>query len=249
MRHQTSLAAIAIVLVTTSIRPADARQEGSYVQSAGCGAAVMGSEAGDARGICIRPAAARKRVRLGRSSDSRRPHVSRGGASCGGTLSAVRARSGATACVASKAAGNFQAFVSDLEFDRISHRLHGRLAAARKLSSVRHASARARNRHQPDRPQSRDSPVAGRRDRAGGAARPSPRRCLGKRGRRAFRASERISDAICAICSTPDGRLRIGAAWRGRSRQKPLRAGKRPRLTTMAQRMPVPTPRKLRSPD
>jgi hypothetical protein len=115
MRHQSSLAAIAVVLVATSIRPADARQERSFVQSAGCGAAVMGSEAGDAHSFCVHPSAARKRVRLGRSSESRRPQVSRSGVSCGGTLSAVRARSGATACVASNVAARFQAFVSDLE--------------------------------------------------------------------------------------------------------------------------------------
>jgi hypothetical protein len=115
MRHVSSIAATAVVLVATSISSADARQGKSYIHSAGCGAAVMGSEVADAQGNCARPIATRKRVRLGRSSDSHRVHVSRGGASCGGTLTAVRARSGATACVASNAARNFQAFVSDLE--------------------------------------------------------------------------------------------------------------------------------------
>jgi hypothetical protein len=75
----------------------------------------MGSEAADAHGNCMRPAVAPKRVRLGRSSNTHRPHVARGDASCGGTLTMVRARSGASACVASKAAGNFQSFVSALE--------------------------------------------------------------------------------------------------------------------------------------
>jgi len=41
--------------------------------------------------------------------------MARGGAGCGGSMAAVHARSGATACVSSSAASNFQEFVSALE--------------------------------------------------------------------------------------------------------------------------------------
>ena len=115
MRHVSSMTAIAAILVAASVGSADARQARSYVQSADCGARLMGSEVGEARGLCVRPTSARKRVRVARANDVRRPHVSRRGASCGGTLSPVRASSGAIACVTSKAADKFQSFVTALE--------------------------------------------------------------------------------------------------------------------------------------
>jgi hypothetical protein len=115
MRHVSSIAASAIVIMATSIGSADARHEKSYAHAAACGARVMGSEAGDSLALRARPALAGRRVHATRSTEARRVHVSRSGASCGGTLSPVRASSGATACVASKAAGKFQAFVTALE--------------------------------------------------------------------------------------------------------------------------------------
>jgi hypothetical protein len=115
MRHLSSTTAIAVVLVATSIHSADARQERSYMSSAACGAAVMGSEAGDAHNSCVRPTSARKRVRVGRATDAHRAHVSRAHASCGGKLSTVRAASGAIACVTASTAAKFQGFVSELE--------------------------------------------------------------------------------------------------------------------------------------
>jgi hypothetical protein len=115
MRHVSSMTAIAAILVAASVGSADARQARSYVQSADCGARLMGSEVGEARGLCVRPASARKRVRVARANDGHRPHVARRGESCGGSLLPVRASSGAIACVASKAAGKFQSFVTALE--------------------------------------------------------------------------------------------------------------------------------------
>jgi len=115
MRHVSSMTAIAALLVATSVGAADARQARSYVHATACGGRVMGSEVGDASGNCVRAATTRKRVRTARSSGVRRAHVSRGGASCGGKLSTVRAASGAIACVASHTAAKFQAFVTELE--------------------------------------------------------------------------------------------------------------------------------------
>jgi len=111
----SSMTAIAALLVAASVGSADARQARSFVQSADCGARLMGSEAADSRGLCVRPASARKRVRVARAHDGRRPHVARRGESCGGSLLPVRASSGAIACVAAKAADKFQSFVTALE--------------------------------------------------------------------------------------------------------------------------------------
>ena len=90
MRHMSTMTAIAALLVAASVGSADARQARSYVQSADCGARLMGSEAADARGLCVRPASARKRVRVARANDGHRPHVARRGESCGGSLLPVR---------------------------------------------------------------------------------------------------------------------------------------------------------------
>jgi hypothetical protein len=117
MQRLIPMTAIALVLAAGSTSSADARQARSYVHAAGCSARLMGSDGQDARGLCATPVAQRKRVRVGRWDQSRRAHVVRrgSGAGCGGSLSAVRAQSGAVACVASHAAAKFQAFVTALE--------------------------------------------------------------------------------------------------------------------------------------
>src|SRR3982074_184415 len=114
MRHVSSMTAIAALLVATSVGSADARQARSYVQSADCGTRLMGSEAADARGLCVRPASVRKRARAARAKGRPPPDVARRGESWGGSLLPVRASSGAIACVTAKAAGKFQSFVTAL---------------------------------------------------------------------------------------------------------------------------------------
>jgi hypothetical protein len=109
------MTAIAALLVATSVGAAEARQAKSFAHATACGGHVMGSEAADASGNCVRAASVRKRVRSARSGDVRRAHVAHGGGSCGGKLTTVRAASGAFACVASHTADKFQAFVTELE--------------------------------------------------------------------------------------------------------------------------------------
>jgi len=117
MQRLYPMTAIALVLMAGSMSSADARQARTSAHAAGCGARLMGSDAQDARGMCAAPAAQRRRVRVSRWDQSRRAHVVRRGSSagCGGSLTAVRAQSGAVACVASHAASKFQAFVTALE--------------------------------------------------------------------------------------------------------------------------------------
>src|SRR4029077_19423297 len=89
------------------------------------------------------------------------------------------------------------------------------------------------------------------RDRDGGTARPAPWRRVGKRGRGAFRAHERIADALrlCSpervsdpICATFDARLCVGGerAWRRRPGRETFRTRNRLPLTS-AKVMPEPT--------
>lgn len=115
MRNLSSLMATAAILVATSIGSADARSVRSSVPSTSCTTAVMGSEAQESRGNCMSVRVVRKSARATRTSESRRSHVSHHSGSCGGTLSLIRAVSGATACVAHRAASSFQAFVTALE--------------------------------------------------------------------------------------------------------------------------------------
>jgi hypothetical protein len=117
MQRLFPMTAIALVLAAGSTTSADARQARSFVHAADCSVRVMGSDVQDARGTCAAPVAERKRVRTGRSVQAQSTHVARraSGASCGGSLIAVRAQSGAVACVASYASSKFQSFVTALE--------------------------------------------------------------------------------------------------------------------------------------
>lgn len=115
MRNLSSLMATAAILAATSIGSADARSVRSSVPSTSCATAVMGSDAQQTSGNCMAVRVVHKSARAARTRESRRSHVAHHGASCGGSLSLIRAVSGATACVAHRAASSFQAFVTALE--------------------------------------------------------------------------------------------------------------------------------------
>ena len=130
MQNRISIMATVAVLVTASIHAADARGVRSSAQLNGCSAGAVSAELRDGHGSCAYPSAAFERGGRGaarvsrihratardvRATGSRVPHVASHGASCGGRLSAVRASTGAIACVASRAASEFQGFVSALE--------------------------------------------------------------------------------------------------------------------------------------
>ena len=114
MRNLSSLTATAAILMATSIGSADARPVHSSVLSTTCATAVMGSEAQEPRN-CTGVRTVRKSARAIHRSESHRSHAARHSGSCGGSLSLIRAVSGATACVAHRAASSFQAFVTALE--------------------------------------------------------------------------------------------------------------------------------------
>jgi hypothetical protein len=113
MRSLLSTSAIvAVLLATSAIRPADARHVSSAHQS-GCD--VQQAEGGCAS-VSVSVSASAERVRSSRTARSRRGGAARrDAAGCGGSLSLIRAASGATACIAHSAAGAFQGFVSALE--------------------------------------------------------------------------------------------------------------------------------------
>ena len=106
MRTIFSTTAIVALVVAGSIQTSEARARSSHHSTRTVSHAAVRATASRER---VR-FGARRYARLGRSA----PQVSRGGG-CGGSLTAVHARSGATACVTSSAAGNFQEFVSALE--------------------------------------------------------------------------------------------------------------------------------------
>ncbi len=115
MQKQISITATVAVLVAASIHSADARAVRSSVQVTACGAGVTSAELRDGHGSCTHETAALNHVDVSRRARSRVVRVTPRGASCGGRLSAVRAHSGAIACVASRAASAFQGFVTALE--------------------------------------------------------------------------------------------------------------------------------------
>jgi hypothetical protein len=76
--------------------------------------AMMSCDSRDSSGNCIEMRRARATRTGARHARRARRHLARQGAGCG-SLSTVRASSGATACVASSAASKFQALINDLE--------------------------------------------------------------------------------------------------------------------------------------
>jgi len=119
MRSLLSTSAIVVVLLATSaIRPADAR----HVSSAHLSAHPSGCDVRQTEGGCVSASpehvqsTSAERVKSSRAVHSRRGGAARrDAAGCGGSLSLIRAASGATACIARSAAGAFQGFVSALE--------------------------------------------------------------------------------------------------------------------------------------
>jgi hypothetical protein len=108
MRNLLSTTAIVVLLAASAARPADARHVASSDHVDGC--SVQQTEGG-----CPVASTPHEAVRSSRASRSHRPVGPRGAAACGGMLSMVRAHSGATACVASRAVAAFQSFVNALE--------------------------------------------------------------------------------------------------------------------------------------
>src|ERR1043165_3689276 len=115
MHRLFSTTAIAFVLATSAVHSANARPSKSHVDRLDCTVRLMGSDEGNSRGACASATTARKHVRATRHTEVDGAHAARRGASCGGSLSTIRAASGATACVASRVASNFQGFVTALE--------------------------------------------------------------------------------------------------------------------------------------
>ena len=107
MRTIFSTTAIVALVVAGSIQTSEARARSSH------------HSARYVSHTSVRGTATRERVRFGGRRFARlgrsAPQMSRGGAGCGGSMTAVHAGSGATACVSSSAASNFQQFVSALE--------------------------------------------------------------------------------------------------------------------------------------
>jgi len=120
MQNRISLSAAVALIAAASIHPAEARAPKSSVAArssvsiSACSAELVGAEQRDGHGSCVRSSADSEHARVSRASRVRVQRPARHVAGCGG-LSAVRAGSGAVACVASSAASAFQGFVSALE--------------------------------------------------------------------------------------------------------------------------------------
>jgi hypothetical protein len=121
MQYRISLSAAVVLLAAGSIHAAQARAPRASVAArtsapiTACSADLIGAEQRDGHGSCVRASAGSARVRVSRASRVREQRPARHVTGCGGALSAVRASSGAIACVASSAASAFQGFVSALE--------------------------------------------------------------------------------------------------------------------------------------
>jgi len=120
MRNRISLSAAVALIAAASTHAADARAPRASIAArssapiTACSDGLVSAELRDGHGSCTRASAEPARVRVSRASRVREQRPARRVAGCG-QLSAVHAGSGAIACVASRAAGAFQGFVSALE--------------------------------------------------------------------------------------------------------------------------------------